>query len=627
MEKIVNKLKKHYLIVIFVLSIFIMAVMEVGIFNFYELTHRNDKFVTYNLNEIEKEGFTLSDGQLISSKKKSSLHIDCQNQHISKFNIYYVSLIDFKTKMIVTYTNGEKEKISSFNSRKMTIISRNIHKDVKEIDITFNHPLTINAIAKDNSLNINKYRMIFTFFSSFMILYFIVCFREKKLNYHKSFLIIGLIIGMMIVVFSPNKTSISEDDETHFKRTVQVLDLGSSEWTDAKNQMMYAKAFGDDAVLSKDEMSSQNYYLNSIDGENIFQIDRINYIDYSQICYIPSALALKIASLLNMPFTIWFKVGKIANLLVYCLFMYLAIKIIPVKKYLLFVFGLLPSNLWLASNYSYDGFITSLFALSFALFMSKLYDDEKVDVKWTIKYTLASAFAVLPKAVYAPLVLLPLAFKKDKFKDEKQMYKFKGALIILAIVLVSTFVLPAILSPSTYGDSRGAGLISTPKQISYILKNPLVYTGLLLGSTFGQFIDKFFGSLSIIKMGYIGDAPFIFLIILDALMIFFGFMNLDQEDLKLDKYQRCFIIFILFAVNCLIWTAMYLSFTAVGSNVILGVQGRYFLPLLIILLVCCQMNKLKLKVDKNQLIFGLSITMSIILLVIVYLVALTHFCI
>lgn len=626
MKKIFDLLKKYYLIVITIFALLITLVVELGVFNFYELTHRSDKFITYNLSEIETKGFTLKDNQLVS-KKKSSLHIDCQNEHVSKLNIYYIANNEFNTKMTITYKNGKKEVVHSANSMKMTIISRNIHKDVKEIDFSFDQPIQINAIAKDNSLNINKYRMIFIFFTVFMILYFIACFKTKKLSYQKSFLIISLVIGMMVITFTPSTTFLSEDDETHFKRTMQLLDFGSSEWTAAKNQMMYAIPFGDNAVLSKDELSSQNIYLNSVDDKDIFQVDRIKYIDYSQLCYIPSAVALKVAHFLNVPFTIWFKVGKIANLLVYCLFMYLATKIMPVKKYLLFVFALLPTNLSLASNYSYDGFITSLFALSFTLFMSKLYDDEKVDVKWTIKYTLASALAVLPKAVYAPLVLLPLVFKKDKFEDKKQMYKFKGALIFLAVILVSTFMLPAILSPASYGDSRGNGLISTPGQIGFILKNPIVYTKILLGSTFGQFVDKFFGVSTIIRMGYIGSAPFAFLIILDALMVFFAFTNLDQEELKLNRYQRGLILFILFSVNCLIWTALYLSFTAVGSNVIQGVQGRYFLSLLIILLGCCQINKFKLKVDKNQLIFGLSMTMSIILLVTVYLVALTHFCI
>ena len=31
-------------------------------------------------------------------------------------------------------------------------------------------------------------------------------------------------------------------------------------------------------------------------------------------------------------------------------------------------------------------------------------------------------------------------------------------------------------------------------------------------------------------------------------------------------------------LNCLVWTALYLSFTPVGADVIRGVQGRYYLP-------------------------------------------------
>ena len=205
------------------------------------------------------------------------------------------------------------------------------------------------------------------------------------------------------------------------------------------------------------------------------------------------------------------------------------------------------------------------------------------------------------------------------------MYKFKGALIFLAVILVSTFMLPAILSPASYGDSRGNGLISTPKQIGFILQNPIVYTKILLGSTFGQFIDKFFGISTIVKMGSIGNAPFVCLVLVDIIMVVLALVNLDYKKLRLNKYQRGFILLMIFAVNCLIWTALYLSYTEVGAEVIQGVQGRYFLPLLIILLACCQINKFKLKVDKNQLIFGLSMTMSIILLVTVYLVALTHF--
>lgn len=364
-----------------------------------------------------------------------------------------------------------------------------------------------------------------------------------------------------------------------------------------------------------------------MNGANIFQIDRISYIDYSQVCYIPAATALKVGIYLHLPFSLWFKLGKIANLLLYSLIMYLAIKIIPVKKALLFVFALLPSNLSLASNYSYDGYITALLALSLALFLQKLYSQEKVDMKWTVEYTVVSAFAVLPKAVYAPLILLPLVFKNDKFQDNKQKYKFKIALVFLTLVLLSTFVLPTLLSPSVAGDSRGTGVTSVSGQMKYIFGNPLVYSALLLRSTFGQFFNKFLGAATITKMGYTGCAPIVALIILDVTMIILVVVNFEGKESKLDKYQRVFIVFLIFCVNCLIWTALYLSFTEVGGTEIQGVQGRYFLPLLIDLLMCVSINKLQVKINRDKLRYILCMVTTIIMLMTIYINILCKYCI
>lgn len=619
-------IKKYNVIIILLVSLIVTGVVELGGFNFYELTHRANRYSVYNLDELETSGFVYQDNVLVS-QGKAKIVLDCKNQHISKLNIMYAAGREFGTKVDVENTKGKHKITESTNSFKMSLISRNIHEDVKSVVISFDQPVQIQMIAIDNTLNINIYRMLFVFFTCFMMLYFLKLFRERKLSYHRSFVVIALIAGMMIITFTPNKTFLSEDDETHFKRTIQLLDFGSSSWSDAKNQMMYAIPFGDDAVLSIDELKNQNAYLNQVDGAEIFQIDRINYIDYSQVCYIPAAVALKVASYLHLPFSLWFKVGKMANLLLYTLIMYLAIKTIPVKKSLLFVFALLPTNLSLASNYSYDGYITALLTLSLALFLQKLYSQEKIDVKWAIQYTVVSAFAVLPKAVYAPLILLPLVYKREKFEDEKQMIKFKVALSILTIVLLSTFILPALLSPSVAGDNRGVGVTSVSGQMKYIFSHPGVYSILLLQSTFGQLLNKFLGAATITKMGYTGCASVIALVILDTVMIILAVTRFEREESKLNKYQRMFIVFIIFCVNCLIWTALYLSFTAVGANEIQGVQGRYFLPLLIDLLMCMSVNRFEVKVDQNKIKYSLCMVTGIIMLVTVYVNILCKYCI
>ena len=48
-------------------------------------------------------------------------------------------------------------------------------------------------------------------------------------------------------------------------------------------------------------------------------------------------------------------------------------------------------------------------------------------------------------------------------------------------------------------------------------------------------------------------------------------------------------------VLVLIWTAMYLAFTEVGEVVIKGVQGRYYIPLLLPLLMVFYTDKIHTK--------------------------------
>ena len=50
------------------------------------------------------------------------------------------------------------------------------------------------------------------------------------------------------------------------------------------------------------------------------------------------------------------------------------------------------------------------------------------------------------------------------------------------------------------------------------------------------------------------------------------------EGRELSALQRGAALLLGFATLCLVWTALYLSFTPVGADVIRGVQGRYYLP-------------------------------------------------
>jgi uncharacterized membrane protein len=74
----------------------------------------------------------------------------------------------------------------------------------------------------------------------------------------------------------------------------------------------------------------------------------------------------------------------------------------------------------------------------------------------------------------------------------------------------------------------------------------------------------------------------------------------DREKVHLTNRNRVLITFIVGSVFALVCAAMLLSFTPITSGIILGVQGRYFLPVLPLALLLFRNDKLVLKQNLTQ---------------------------
>ncbi len=88
---------------------------------------------------------------------------------------------------------------------------------------------------------------------------------------------------------------------------------------------------------------------------------------YSPIPYIPSVLAVAMLRGIDAPLPVIFFGGRLVSLLAFIGLFYLAIRIAPIGKQVLFVLGLLPTTLLLASAYSADPMTIALAALSVGL--------------------------------------------------------------------------------------------------------------------------------------------------------------------------------------------------------------------------------------------------------------------
>jgi len=228
--------------------------------------------------------------------------------------------------------------------------------------------------------------------------------------------------------------------------------------------------------------------------------------------------------------------------------------------------------------------------LALALFFRMLEQDQ-INPKYLFGFILLTILGSLPKAIYCLLLLLVFLLPNKKFSSKKQAIMCKGLTALLIMLMLATFVLP-IITGGMGGDIRG-GDTSVSGQISYILSNPIQFAKTLVkflaaalpGMIFGE---KGFMNFSVANPvfgnGDIYISQFCYFIEL-ILVLWSAFAVVWPREIF--PPSRKILLAVLYSMITLeIIGAMYLSFNPVGyTGIIGGVQNRYFMPILPILLI------------------------------------------
>jgi uncharacterized membrane protein len=107
---------------------------------------------------------------------------------------------------------------------------------------------------------------------------------------------------------------------------------------------------------------------------------------------------------------------------------------------------------------------------------------------------------------------------------------------------------------------------------------------------------------------YLYQAPSIVIYTFLFMFFIFGIVN-DEEDLgvRVRRIDRFLFLFIFLAVIILIYTALYVGFTPVGSPIIGGVQGRYLIPIAVFFFLSLSDRKIINKNNKvNFLVYNVN---------------------
>ena len=433
---------------------------------------------------------------------------------------------------------------------------------------------------KLNSLKIGN-TFIFLLIVSILLelsLCLIIFYAQKNhWKIEKLFLVLFLIIGSFYTLAIP--VGRAPDEVSHFYRIYEITE--GHFVSDISENGDSAGSLEPENISIVKDFSGNNTYINYYDifeklgtqanSEKVFLSTSAD--GYNIISYLPQVTGMFIGKIFQLPFLISAYLAKFANLIFCAIILYFSIKYIPFLKKIIFVIAFLPISMQAMTSLSSDApiIVTAISLISFILYATYSMKTTFTKKHYFLIFSIC-LFLCITKIVYAPLCLLLFTIPKERFGklNRKIISILSIGALISVFYLLWNFMIPPL---RTVSDSSA--------QINLILQNPLKYIGILFNSISTNFLLYFSGILGGDLEWFDVHPPMIYLI--SFYTIFVLLCSKECKSARINKTFKILSIFLSILVVILIFTAMFIAWTKVGENIIDGVQGRYLLPLLILI--------------------------------------------
>lgn len=598
------------IISIIIVSIVVGLVLELS-FNYSVLT--SDRNMTsIDLSQCQLNGAVYENGSIIVKDSEATISMEFEEQYVERLFFEYTSEDTtpfnavFKFTVKNNYDKYEQKEYTYDNNNVIPYSNISVRDEVSKIDITLSNMSNkvITQISLDNRFVFNVLR--FGFFTALIsIIMFIILFRKlisKKLEI--GFVVISLVAGTCMIMLQPISIN-SWDSQIHFESAYTnsyIGEVGQYKSPIYIKNLLIDKGDGNSYLDKKTWIGYTNANNVEFNDEQSFLQKSTNI---NAIAYLTQSFGLFLGRTLNLPFYFTFILGQFCNLLQYSIIMYFAIKFMVKWKTLMFAIGLLPTAVFLASNYSYDPFINALLMLYISLFIGEyLQPDKKIKLSKFITMLGLVIIGSFPKVVYIPLALLLLLLPKSKFDfkfSRKKMYVILMCGMVLFGILL---ILNSLIGANYSGDLRG-GDVSTIGQIKSVILHPFSYFNTLyIDNIFGKFVDYIISDGLLVNMAYLATDKIAWFtaILLMAFLTITDNYDYTNNKLKVNGFNiktKAFIAVVLLIIMSLIWTSLYVGFTPVGMDIINGVQPRYYIPILILIYLLFNTSKVKCEIKQT----------------------------
>lgn len=385
-----------------------------------------------------------------------------------------------------------------------------------------------------------------------------------------------LIFGLSMIVLIPPGAGYDEED--HLIRVWELSSFSFLPGQLSSQQMRYPTLFRDLAYRQQanagiiDSDFWQKYARTPLYERGFIRRELKTKSVYSPALLLPQAMMMGLGRTVRLPALLIFYACRLASLISYLLLVWLALRLIPFGKWILLVLALSPMALFQAATVTPDA-ISNGIGFLFIAGCLKLAQASEIDWKEFGALVCLIFVLFLAKVNLTILVLLPfLLILPIRFTRRSIYVLLLGVSILLFLIEVGGWnIIATKFSNALLANNANAG-----DQVRYILAHPLVFPIILLKDPFINGLTYLQGWIN--GYGYLYWTPpqLVSILYLASLGIV-----LLVDSTRDSIHRKDQIVFLLVFLVGYLATAvpLYLTFTTVGLNELLGVQGRYFIPL------------------------------------------------
>lgn len=410
---------------------------------------------------------------------------------------------------------------------------------------------------------------------------FWLIFKKQK-NF--VYILVAWVIGLSVfylVIFPPFTVP---DEVTHYLTSYRISNYFLFNFSQASNEMVIIRDCDREFILKLDRFISADYIKSFYSSFSVFadntakaEVVADNAATNVPFGYIFSGFGIAIARLFKLSPFFTFVFGRCANIAAFTAMLVFAIKRMPIGKLVIASVSLLPIVLHLAASFSYDA-ITIAYAFCFIAQVMHIKKQDTVASKKDIALLLLFSILLAPsKLVYLPVVFVLLIIPTERFGlTPKKANVIKYGCLLITLVVFLLLQTPNFIG--TVNDTE-TGLGAEPAySLSWILANPLESLNILI-DTFKEFGLNYVYQMFSRTLSWLNVELPLTICVAFAIIIFASFIKRKDETFTVDFTQKAWILLCVIGSALLVMLSMFIAVTPNNCPVILGVQGRYFIPL------------------------------------------------